>query len=107
MNRDLRMRRTRIDCGLAALLSVVLCCSLGFAADAPVAAEAISQEDRDFFETSLRPVLINRCQDCHSSDNRESQFSVEHLAEMLPGGSRGRAIVPAARRISTSEPPGS
>lgn len=54
----------------------------------------LSQADREFFEKSVRPVLIERCQDCHNSDNAESDLSVEHLADLLKGGTRGPAIVP-------------
>ena len=54
----------------------------------------LSLEDREFFEKSVRPVLIERCQDCHSSDGPESGLSVEHLADLLQGGERGPAIVP-------------
>ena len=56
--------------------------------------EKLSTEDRNFFEKSIRPVLINRCQDCHNADNPESKFSVEHLADLIQGGTRGPAIVP-------------
>ncbi|MBL8849199.1 MAG: DUF1553 domain-containing protein [Planctomycetaceae bacterium] len=95
MNRNPGMRWTQSVGGIAVvLLLAVAWNSTTTADDAPPAADAISLEDRDFFETSVRPVLINRCQDCHSSDNRESQLSVEHLADLLAGGSRGPAIVP-------------
>ncbi|MFN0196846.1 MAG: DUF1549 domain-containing protein, partial [Planctomycetaceae bacterium] len=54
----------------------------------------LSDEDREFFEKSVRPVLVSRCQDCHSGDNPESKLSVEHLADLMQGGTRGPAIVP-------------
>ncbi|MEX1230500.1 MAG: DUF1553 domain-containing protein [Planctomycetaceae bacterium] len=56
--------------------------------------QKLSQADREFFEKSIRPVLINRCQDCHNADNPESKLSVEHLADLIQGGTRGPAIVP-------------
>jgi len=80
---------------LAGLLAFAVARTPAFAADDLPATEAeITLEDRSFFETSVRPVLINRCQDCHSTDSPESKLSVEHLAELLTGGTRGPALVP-------------
>ena len=53
-----------------------------------------ADDDADkFFETKIRPVLVEHCQDCHSTDNAESDLAVDSLAGMLKGGSRGPAIV--------------
>ena len=99
------MNSDRRNCRVVSLL-VLLCAGGAFSgadpragdeepAGAPVGEqEPLSLEDREFFEKSVRPVLIERCQDCHSSDGPESGLSVEHLADLLKGGERGRAIVP-------------
>lgn len=99
------MNSDRRNCRVVWLL-VLLCAGGAFSgadpragdeepAGAPVGEqEPLSLEDREFFEKSVRPVLIERCQDCHSSDGPESGLSVEHLADLLKGGERGRAIVP-------------
>lgn len=47
----------------------------------------------EFFEKSVRPVLVERCYDCHSEDSVESGLRVDSLAELLKGGTRGPAIV--------------
>ena len=59
-------------------------------------AEALrAQESAEvFFEKRVRPILIDRCQDCHSEDLAESEFRLDSLAGMLKGGLRGPAIVP-------------
>jgi cytochrome c553 len=47
-----------------------------------------------FFEKSVRPLLVERCLDCHSEDNSESEFRADSLGGLLKGGLRGPAIVP-------------
>lgn len=47
-----------------------------------------------FFESKIRPLLITHCQECHTAQNRESEFSVDSLNDLLTGGSRGPAVVP-------------
>ena len=46
----------------------------------------------DFFENNVRPLLIERCVDCHTGDEPESGLSMDSLAQMLQGGLRGPAI---------------
>jgi len=40
----------------------------------------------EFFETKVRPVLADRCFECHSADDPESKLSLDSLAGMLRGG---------------------
>lgn len=51
-------------------------------------------DDVAFFERRIRPLLVERCVDCHSRENAESGLSVESRADLLGGGMRGPAIVP-------------
>lgn len=46
----------------------------------------------EFFEKRIRPLLVNRCYDCHSEDSVESGLRVDSLAGLLKGGERGPAI---------------
>jgi len=48
----------------------------------------------EFFETKVRPVLADRCFECHNADDPESKLSLDSLAGMLRGGELGPAIVP-------------
>jgi hypothetical protein len=50
-------------------------------------------EQVEFFEKRVRPVLLDRCIDCHGEDEAESKLRLNSLAEMLKGGTRGPAIV--------------
>ncbi|MDA0587244.1 MAG: DUF1553 domain-containing protein [Planctomycetota bacterium] len=59
------------------------------------ARQAVAQTPAEaFFEKSVRPLLVERCLDCHSEDNSESEFRADSLAGLLKGGLRGPAIVP-------------
>ncbi|MGD9856804.1 MAG: DUF1549 domain-containing protein, partial [Planctomycetaceae bacterium] len=51
-------------------------------------------EQIEFFESRIRPVLVDRCYDCHSGDAPESELRVDSLAGLLRGGTRGPAILP-------------
>ena len=56
------------------------------------AAEA-DLKQAEFFEKRIRPLLINRCYDCHSEDSVESGLRVDSLTALLKGGERGPALV--------------
>ncbi|WP_461526883.1 PSD1 and planctomycete cytochrome C domain-containing protein [Prosthecobacter sp.] len=61
-----------------------------FAADDPSrAAEA-------FFEKDVRPILVNRCFDCHSEKKQKGGLRVDHLSYLKTGGDTGPALVPGA-----------
>jgi len=47
-----------------------------------------------FFETKIRPLLIDRCVGCHGEDDAESDLRLDHLSDMLAGGVSGPAVVP-------------
>ncbi len=60
---------------------------------------ALSAADRDgieFFEKKIRPVLVERCYECHSNKAKslEGNFSLETKEGLLKGGDRGPAIDP-------------
>lgn len=54
----------------------------------------LSADDRsDFFETRIRPVLIEQCSDCHSGATPEGDFKIESLADLTTGGMSGPSLV--------------
>ena len=75
---------------LAAAIAAGLVSSPAFAAESP------SQEQLEFFESKIRPVLAKNCYGCHSAEykTRMGGLSVDTKAGLLSGGSRGEAIVP-------------
>jgi mono/diheme cytochrome c family protein len=52
-----------------------------------------AMDDRDFFETKVRPVLANNCLDCHT-DMRSGGLRLDSREAMLKGGKSGPALVP-------------
>jgi len=51
-------------------------------------------DDAEFFETRVRPLLAERCHDCHGAERQRSALRLDSVAHMLAGGSRGPAVVP-------------
>jgi len=91
--RDHRSPLRRGQLGAIALL--VLCCAtVGFGATS--APEAPTPEQLQFFEKNIRPVLMDRCFQCHSSQGEKIRggLVLETRAAVLKGGESGPVIVP-------------
>jgi hypothetical protein len=54
------------------------------------------REGIEFFEKKIRPVLVEKCFSCHSSEaaQLEGGLSLETRASLLKGGDQGKAVVP-------------
>ena len=99
-----------IPCSLVAAFLANLPCGLCAADDNEVNAVAI-----EFFETSVRPLLLDKCIDCHGPKKQHSGLRMDSMKSMLNGGDSGPAIVPfkpeesllmeAVRRESFEMPP--
>ena len=55
----------------------------------------IRDEDLAFFEKRIRPLLANKCYECHSAESKELQGSllVDSRATLRRGGTKGPAVV--------------
>jgi hypothetical protein len=47
-----------------------------------------------FFESKVRPVLVEACFECHADKKHRGSLRVDSLAALLEGGDQGPAIVP-------------
>jgi hypothetical protein len=47
-----------------------------------------------FFEKEVRPVLVNRCHECHSNTKQKGGLRVDHIGYLKSGGDTGPALVP-------------
>ncbi|AMV33158.1 Planctomycete cytochrome C [Pirellula sp. SH-Sr6A] len=58
--------------------------------------ESISNDDLAFFEKRIRPLLVEKCYECHSSDSDElgGNLLVDSRGTIRRGGSLGPAVVP-------------
>lgn len=65
-------------------------------------AETPSREQLKFFETHVRPLLAQRCLECHSAESQKGMLRLDSRAAMLKGGeSEEAAIVPHKPEEST------
>ncbi len=62
---------------------------------AVVASPTFTAEQIEFFESNIRPVLVQHCYDCHSTDAAELKAGlfVDSREGMLKGGESGAAVV--------------
>ena len=76
---------------IACLASVLLT-----QATAEEKSQSFSESDLTFFESKIRPLLIQRCGQCHSeeADPIEAGLRLDSRQAMLTGGETGPAIVP-------------
>ncbi len=51
-------------------------------------------EVREFFETKIRPVLVEQCYQCHGPDEAAGKLRLDSRQGWMRGGQRGPAIVP-------------
>ncbi|HBV61409.1 MAG TPA: hypothetical protein DEF45_00155 [Rhodopirellula sp.] len=54
----------------------------------------------DFFESRVRPVLIEYCQNCHGSKKQSGGLRLDHRDALLLGGDTGPAAIPGNPRDS-------
>ncbi|MFN7573906.1 MAG: DUF1553 domain-containing protein [Planctomycetota bacterium] len=77
--------------------------SLGSAQEGkPIAQPQWSAEQLEFFEAKIRPVLVEKCYQCHSEDAKQlgGGLRVDTRAGLLEGGDSGAAIEPGKPRDS-------
>lgn len=50
----------------------------------------------DFYESEIRPILVRRCYECHSTEagEPESELLLDTRSGWLAGGARGAAVIP-------------
>src|SRR5262249_4196815 len=65
-------------------------CLLGLLAGRASAAEP----DFAFFESRIRPVLVDRCYECHSDKQKKGGLRLDSKAALLKGGDSGVVVVP-------------
>ncbi len=58
------------------------------------AATAITPQQAMFFESKVRPVLVNNCYGCHAGKNIRADISLDSPAALLKGNAHGPVLVP-------------
>jgi mono/diheme cytochrome c family protein len=72
---------------------VVSLCALVAASSLP-AAEAATGEQIAFFESRVRPLLVENCHKCHGPKEHKGNLRLDSIAAILAGGDSGPAVVP-------------
>jgi hypothetical protein len=92
----LRRRRERERVGSRPLLVPVLLLALAPALRAVDTTPAVSGGDLQFFETKIRPLLVEKCYKCHSreADKIKGGLMLDTREAWLHGGDSGPAITP-------------
>ena len=74
---------------------IAVCCLVTTDADC-AEGETISGIDRAFFENKIRPVLVQRCYECHSVESKEvgGSLLLDSAGGLKKGGQSGAAVVP-------------
>ncbi len=50
-------------------------------------------EQAEFFETKVRPLLVEKCQSCHGAEKQQASLRLDSKMGLLGGGESGSAIV--------------
>ena len=53
----------------------------------------LAENDDDFFETRVRPVLVKHCLECHGAKKQEGGLRLDSRDGWMRGGDRGEAIL--------------
>ena len=54
----------------------------------------VAQDDAHFFESHVRPVLVEKCVGCHSDQKQSGGLRLDSREAMLKGGDSGAAMIP-------------
>ena len=92
------MRRLKIACTLITLCSA-FCLTVCLAPNtlrAQSGQSKLKDEQLKFFESKIRPVLVDKCYSCHSADSRDlgGGLQVDSRDGLLKGGDNGPSVVP-------------
>ena len=87
-------------CKLSVILFIACCVRTAAADEKPAAPPASSAppdpQQLEFFESKIRPVLVQHCYKCHSAESKDIRGSllVDSREGLLLGGDSGAAVVP-------------
>jgi mono/diheme cytochrome c family protein len=91
-----RFASLRSSIQIAALAAILAAATNGAPCAADSAETTFTAEQLEFFETRIRPLLVERCFSCHSAkaEKLKAGLYMDSRAALLKGGESGAAIVP-------------
>lgn len=98
MARKKRREGSVIHCASMQHVASFPCSLLAILAGLPavvLSADAIKPADLDFFEKKVRPILIDRCYDCHSAEKGKTKggLALDTQSAIQQGGDNGPALI--------------
>src|SRR5262245_39824937 len=81
----------RLAAGTIGLLAALWAITFSSAAESPAPPSPAAIQ---FFETKVRPVLVDNCIKCHGNDKQKGNLRLDSLAAHLAGGDQGPVVVP-------------
>ena len=89
------MKQKNIFSGLISLMATIVLL-FRFETASASTSSAITPEQREFFESKIRPVLVEHCYDCHSEEKgkNKGELTLDTRDGIRAGGDRGPAVVP-------------
>ena len=67
---------------------------LSLLSPALAAEDDVQRAAMKFFENEVRPILVNKCYDCHSKTKQKGGLRVDHIGYLKTGGDTGPAVIP-------------
>ncbi|MCA8995862.1 MAG: DUF1549 domain-containing protein [Planctomycetaceae bacterium] len=74
--------------------SVIFAVTMAFSLLLSVVGGVYAEDEAQFFEAQVAPLLRTHCIDCHGPDTQESELRLDDYGAMLRGGEIGPAVVP-------------
>jgi hypothetical protein len=74
-------------------MTAVVCAIIGIPAGFVQGEDAQRQAEK-FFETHVRPLLVEKCQQCHGEEKQRGSLRTDSISSLLTGGESGPALVP-------------
>src|SRR5262245_5525602 len=64
------------------------------ASSLPIQVVTLNRKEPVLYEKDIEPILVKKCQYCHSGAIKESQFDIGSFEGLMKGGKRGKAVLP-------------
>src|SRR5258707_997246 len=77
---------------LGGCIGLVVTAALAFAGEPIVPAKA--SQETEFFESRIRPVLVENCQSCHGAKRQQGGLRLDSRTAALKGSDTGPVLIP-------------
>ena len=75
---------------------VLIVCLITFTGGASALSEDGKNESKITYDDQVKPILMQRCGNCHNSDKKSADLDLSNYTNMMQGGASGAVIEPGA-----------